>query len=98
MPVYMDFRSYRWGHKWTGSTEKVVQAVENYDDASSPMPPEVREFLLSVVRRARDVENLNGLVLKASGTWLEPNTEPKDGSARFPLELSIELRREKLYV
>jgi hypothetical protein len=72
-----------------------VQAVENYDDASLTRSHlKFENFSPRYYAQRRSMEDSNALGLKTSGVWLEP----KDGSsARFPLELSIELRREKRF-
>jgi hypothetical protein len=93
MPAYLEFHNRIWGCELIGTKEKVIQAFENYDDKPAPMPAEVKDFLLSVLRSVREVEPFNALDLKVRGYWLEP----KDGgSPAFPLELSIELRRTRL--
>jgi len=95
MPAYVEFHNRIWGCELIGTKEKVIQEFEDYDDKhlDRPIPSEVRNFLLSMLREVREVEPFNALAFKVRGYSLEP----KDGGSNaFPLELSIELRRTTL--
>jgi hypothetical protein len=69
---YLEFHNRKWAREWVGIAEKVIYEGESYDDKSWPMAPEVKGLLLATLRNVHNVEDLNGLSLKTSGTWLEP--------------------------